>query len=127
MPRLRREETFTREVLGACRYLGWRAAHFGAAISPRGRHLTPTHGQAAGFPDICAIHAGKGHTLWAELKVPPNNTPSDNQVAWLDALAERHAGDPTVLVAVVKPAEWDRLLAYLQHPEAPHGLTPWVP
>ncbi len=118
------EAPFTRNVLGACRLHGWRAAHFRAAVTTKGRHLTPVAGQAKGFPDVMAVSGRHGFTMYAELKTSAGR-PTPEQVEWLDLLALRHANDASTLVTIIRPAEWTALLDFLHAPHDQHRLTPW--
>lgn len=84
-------------VIECARLLGWRVAHFRPALTARGWR-TPVEGDGAGFPDL--VLARPGRLIFAELKSERGRV-SDEQNAWLDALAT-----PGVVRAVWFPRDW---------------------
>ena len=72
--RFRDEKQFQAAVDGYLKVNGWLSYH-----------THDSRRSQAGFPDICAIHPGRGVLLFAELKMP-GNKPSKKQQAWLEAL-----------------------------------------
>lgn len=71
-----------RTIVDACKVLGYRVHHCRPAWSARG-YRTPIQGHP-GFVDL--VIAGHGRVFCVELKRPGNKV-TDDQQAWLDALA----------------------------------------
>lgn len=93
------EEQFQAQVLMLAKLTGWRSAHFRTAKTPRG-HRTPVAGDGKGFLDTVLV---RERVLFAELKVLPNETSSD-QEDWIRAL--RNAGQE---VYVWYPEDWQMI------------------
>jgi hypothetical protein len=98
------EAGFQRAVIDLARLMGFRVAHFRAAQTGKGWR-TPVQADGAGFPDLLMVRGGR--VIAAELKAERGRV-SDEQLAWLDALAA--AG---VEVAVWRPRDWGRVVATL--------------
>ncbi len=93
------EKEFLRQVLDLAALCGWRVVHFRPARTARGWR-TAGSGQVVGWPDVFAVHEGRGLVFAAELKVG-NGQPSPQQTAWLRALGA--AGIPGYLF---RPRDW---------------------
>lgn len=76
------ELEFQAAVIEAARLLGWRVAHFRPARTRRGWR-TPVQGDGRGFPDLVAVHPGRGAPLVRELKAGGRAKLSREQAAWL--------------------------------------------
>ena len=92
------EEQLQRNVMHAAKTLRLKVAHFGRALTPRGKWLTPTRGDAKGFPDLLIV--GPSGVLFRELKDQTGRL-SPDQKLWIAALQQ--AGED---VAVWRPADW---------------------
>lgn len=68
-------------VMDAARILGWRRAHFRAAMTKHGWR-TPVEGEGKGFPDLVLV---RERIVWVELKGHGGKV-SPEQREWLDAL-----------------------------------------
>lgn len=94
------EATFQRFVVEVARLHGWRVAHFPASLSVRGRHLTATAYDAAGYPDLTLAHHELG-LLFREVKTA-KGTIRPQQREWLRVL---HAAGANA--DVWRPADWN--------------------
>lgn len=97
------EPEFQAAVIEAARLLGWRVAHFRPARTRRGWR-TPVQGDGRGFPDLVAVHPGRGVLLVRELKAGGRAKLSREQAAWL---ADFEACG--VDVGVWRPDDWDEI------------------
>jgi hypothetical protein len=77
------EQDFTRSLLKAAKQLGWRTAHFKAAMLGSGRWATPVQGDGKGWPDLVLVRGKR--LLFVELKSLTGEM-SDEQVDWMYAL-----------------------------------------
>ena len=102
------EAEFTRQVLQLAALCGWRTIHLRPALTRHDRWVTPVQGDGVGFPDIFAIHPGRGVVLAAELKIG-RRKPTPAQTAWLDAM--RAAG---IAAYCWVPADWKYIEAVLK-------------
>lgn len=101
------EATFQRMVVEVARIHGWRVAHFGKARTVRGRTITPTMYDAAGFPDLVLAHP-EGAVMFRELKTDKGRL-SPEQTEWL-ALLFRADAD----VGTWRPKDWTQIVAQLR-------------
>lgn len=69
-------------VIETARILGWRVAHFRAAINKRGHYQTPVAADGKGFPDLCMV---RDRVVFMELKVGYKKL-SEEQERWRDAI-----------------------------------------
>jgi hypothetical protein len=83
-------------VLAMAEVFGWRTAHFRPAMTSHGWR-TAVSGDGRGFPDLILVRGG--HLIAAELK-SGRGVVSDEQIAWLDALAG------VADVHVWRPRDW---------------------
>lgn len=100
------EASFQRTVAEAARIAGWRVAHFPASLSVRGRHLTATAYDAAGFPDLTLAHPERG-LMFREVKTD-SGAIRPAQREWLRTL--RAAGADA---GIWRPQDWPRILMEL--------------
>jgi hypothetical protein len=98
------EAGFQRAVIDLARLMGFRVAHFRAAQTARGWR-TPVQADGAGFPDLVMVRGNR--IIAAELKAQAGRV-SDEQLAWLDALAA--AGCESY---VWRPRDWERVVHVL--------------
>jgi hypothetical protein len=68
---------------------GWRVAHFRPGLNARGKWQTAVAGDGVGFPDLVLVRGSI--LLFIELKVG-RNKPSEEQIAWIEALNKTPAG-----------------------------------
>lgn len=99
------ERSFTRQVIDLARLMGWRVAHFRAALSARGWR-TPVQGDGVGFPDLIMVRYQR--LIVAELKVG-RRRPTPEQHAWIEAF--RSAG---VAAYIWRPCDWDDIVRILK-------------
>lgn len=103
------EATFQRLVVEVARIYGWRIAHFPRSLSVRGRHLTATAYDAAGYPDLTLAHPQLG-LLFREVKTH-KGTVQPNQREWIRVLHDAGAD-----AGVWRPQDWPRILQELRGP-----------
>lgn len=101
------EAQWQEQVVEYAHLRGWRVAHFRAAQTAKGRHMTAVAYDGAGFPDL--VLARNGKVLFAELKRETGRV-SVAQQAWIDELT----GVATVHVYVWRPSDWDAVEAALR-------------
>ena len=77
-----RESDLQRTVIATARYLGWRVAHFGRAMTRSGEWVTPTHADGAGFPDLVLV---RERVVYVELKSAKGQL-SPRQREWMRSL-----------------------------------------
>lgn len=92
-----REDEFQRAVLNLCKLHHLHVAHFRAAMTKRGRWVTPVGADGKGYPDLTAV--GPGGVIWRELKTDTGRL-SDEQRLWIRRLVEAGAD-----VAVWRPRD----------------------
>ena len=80
------EVEFQRQVIDLAHLLGWRVAHFRAALTRHGWR-TPVQADGAGFPDLCLV---RDRVIFAELKAGRGRLTVDQQ-AWAAALSAADA------------------------------------
>lgn len=98
-----RERDFQKQVIDLARTCGFKVWHFHDSrrqIRP-GKFVGDQ--DAKGWPDLVLVHPGRGITIFAELKVPPNK-PTDAQYEALNVL--RSAGHNAV---VWTPGDWPNI------------------
>lgn len=100
------EATFQRTVCEAARLAGWKVAHFPASLSVRGRHMTATAYDAAGYPDLTLAHPDLG-LMFREVKTDTGEL-RPTQRDWLCLL---HAAGADA--GVWRPQDWQRILLEL--------------
>lgn len=100
------EKAFTAQVIALARWLGWRVAHFRAAMTKGGRWVTPVQGDGAGFPDLFMLRHNRA--ICAELKTAKGKT-IPKQDEWLNEA--KRAGIETY---VWRPADIDEIEATLK-------------
>lgn len=93
----------------------WRVAHFGVAMTPGGKWLTPGKYNARGFPDLVLL---RERVIFVELKTKEGRLRPD-QVVWLDGL--RAAGQE---VYVWRPSDWEEVQTVLMAPPRTDMLNP---
>lgn len=121
-----KEGPYTDQVLGYLRGCGFLAAHISDSRKEAAGELVGDS-NAAGLPDIIAVHAGRRILLLLELKrVKTKVKPGSAQDLWLTALAALHLSDhesildylalparelPVVISRVLRPTreDWDWL------------------
>lgn len=100
------EADFQKQVLDLARLHGWRTAHFRPAMNGRGKWQTAVQGDGEGFPDTLFVRGAE--IMVAELKVGANEV-TDEQAAWLSALAEAN-----VPAFVWRPDDWQGIVKVLK-------------
>lgn len=95
------EAAFQASVIRLARLRGWRVFHARAALTAKGRHMTPVAGDGAGFPDLLMVRGTRA--IAAELKTEKGRL-SPRQVEWLAAFR-----DTPVETFVWRPRDWDDL------------------
>jgi hypothetical protein len=103
------EAGFQRAVIDLARLMGFRVAHFRAAQTGKGWR-TPVQADGAGFPDLVMTRGGR--IIAVELKAERGRV-SDEQLAWLDALAAA-----AVETYVWRPRDWERVVHVLRQEPA---------
>lgn len=101
------ESAFQKQVIDLAHQFGWTVAHFRAALSQKGRWLTPLQGDAKGFPDLVLLKPPS--LIFAELKAE-RGVLSDEQAAWISRLAQV----PGVKAVIWKPRDWDDIVTELR-------------
>ena len=91
------EDEFQRAVLDLARLHHLHVAHFRAAMTARGRWVTPVAADGKGYPDLTAV--GPGGVIWRELKTERGRL-SPEQCLWIERLTEAGAD-----VAVWRPKD----------------------
>ena len=76
------ERDFTSQVIQLARVFGWRTAHFRAAMTQRGRWVTPVQGDGAGFPDLLLLRHNR--RIMAELKAAKGKVTAEQEL-WLES------------------------------------------
>lgn len=76
------ERDLQRTIIATARYLGWRCAHFGRAMTRSGEWVTPTQADGAGFPDLVLV---RERVVYVELKSAKGRL-SPRQREWMQAL-----------------------------------------
>ena len=100
------EAQFQRQIIDLARTLGYRVAHFRAAMNSRGQWSTPVQADGAGFPDL--VLTGRGRVIFAELKAE-GKYPTAKQREWLAALESAGAE-----VHVWRPRDFEAAASVLQ-------------
>ena len=104
------EADFTRTVIDLARTLGWRCAHFRPArviIKGKETYRTAVQGDGVGFPDLVLVKTGKP-IFFIEVKSEMGKV-SPEQALWL-MLLDR-GSTPAF---VIRPSQWDELVALLK-------------
>ena len=99
------EQTFQRMVVEVARINGWKVAHFPASLSVRGRHMTATAYDAAGYPDLTLVSSSG--VMWRELKTDKGII-GPKQIEWLRILHESGCD-----AGVWRPKDWARIVQEL--------------
>jgi hypothetical protein len=92
-----REDEFQRAVLHLAKLHHLHVAHFRAAMTGKGRWVTPVGADGKGYPDLTAV--GPGGVIWRELKTDTGRL-SEEQKLWIRRLVEAGAD-----VAVWRPRD----------------------
>ncbi len=95
------ERAFQASVIRLAQLRGWRVFHARAALTAKGRHMTPVAADGAGFPDLLMLRGNRA--IAAELKTEKGRL-SPAQVMWLDAFRET-----PVETYLWRPRDWDAL------------------
>lgn len=91
------EDEFQRAVLALAKLHHLHVAHFRAAMTGKGRWVTPVAADGKGYPDLTAV--GPGGVIWRELKAERGRL-SPEQCLWIERLREAGAD-----VAVWRPRD----------------------
>jgi hypothetical protein len=67
------------QIVELAHMLGWKAAHFRAAISGRGKWATPVEYDAEGFPDLILV---RERLIAIEVKRETGDKMSERQTLW---------------------------------------------
>lgn len=110
-----KEDELQRAVLDLCKLHHLHVAHFRAAMTAKGRWVTPVAADGKGYPDLTIV--GPGGVVWRELK-NATEYPTPEQRLWIRRLVEagadvavwrpKHLTDKTIqatLVRLAKPRE----------------------
>lgn len=92
-----REDEFQRAVLDLAKLHRLHVAHFRAAMTGKGRWVTPVGADGKGYPDLTIV--GAGGVIWRELKADQGRL-SAEQKLWIQRLVEAGAD-----VAVWRPRD----------------------
>lgn len=99
------ERDFQRKVLELAKMMGWRVAHFRAALNQRGEWQTPVAADGAGWPDLYLLHPGRRTPpLYRELK-SQKGIVHPRQQRWGDDLLA--CGQDW---AVWRPSDWSEIV-----------------
>lgn len=109
------EDELQRAVFDLAKLHHLHVAHFRAAMTAKGRWVTPVAADGKGYPDLTAV--GPGGVIWRELKTDTGRL-SDEQKLWIQRLVEAGAD-----VAVWRPRDWasGEIAATLQRLSRPRG------
>lgn len=99
------EDDLLRKVLALAKIRGWRTAHFRPAQTKNGWR-TAVSGDGKGWPDLILVRNDR--IIAAELKAGKNE-PTDEQLAWLLALA-----GAKVDCRVWRDEDWDEIQTVLE-------------
>lgn len=99
-----REDHLERALIDYLKATGW-LVHKDRAVNLPGAHVNEP-----GYPDITAVHRGTGAVVFIECKSAIGKL-SPEQEVWREALLADDDG--THNYAVVRPADWDQIIAAL--------------
>ena len=99
------ERDFQRKVLDLAKMMGWRVAHFRAALNARGHYQTPVAADGACWPDLYMLHPGR--------RTPPLYRELKSQKGKVDPLQQRWGDDLLACGqdwSVWRPSDWPEIV-----------------